>query len=77
MINKTTLILGLLLISIILISGCANEKIAKYTSGKIKEPSLSYNPPTYSFTPKQYDNEEYKLPLAEIPENYERDIVGI
>jgi len=74
MFNKK-IIIGLLLVSIIIISGCANEKIAKYTSGKIKEPQLSYNPPTYSFTPKQYNNPEYNLPLTELPENYQRDLV--
>ncbi len=74
MFNKK-IIIGLILVSIIIISGCANEKIAKYSSGKIKEPQLSYNPPTYSFTPKQYNNPEYNLPLTELPENYQRDLV--
>ena len=75
MFNKKIL-LGIILVSIIVISGCADEKIAKYTSGKIKEPQLSYNPPVYSFTPKQYNNPEYDLPLVELPENYQRDLVG-
>jgi hypothetical protein len=77
MANKPKLILVLLLIFIVFISGCAEEeKIVKYASGKINEPSLSYNPPAYSFSPKQYDDEEYKLPLTELPENYDRDIKG-
>ncbi|RLJ05907.1 MAG: hypothetical protein DRP18_02060, partial [Candidatus Aenigmatarchaeota archaeon] len=64
------------LISVVLTSGCVmNEKIAKYTSGKIKEPVLTYSPPEYSFTAKKYNNPEYELPLRELPENYQRDIV--
>ncbi|RLG14666.1 MAG: hypothetical protein DRN71_02815 [Candidatus Nanohalarchaeota archaeon] len=74
------MILGLLLVSIVLACGCTDEygakKIAKYTSGKINEPVLSYDAPVYSFTEKQYDNEEYALPLGELPENYRRDILG-
>jgi len=70
-------IILLFLIFIILISGCVtNKKIPKYTSGKIKEPVLSYSPPNYSFTAKEYNNPEYELPLTELPENYERDIKG-
>lgn len=66
-------------VSIVLVSGCTvylEEKIAKYTSGKISEPVLSFNPPGYSFTPGQYHNPEYQLPLTELPENYQRDIVN-
>ncbi|RLJ08066.1 MAG: hypothetical protein DRP16_02145, partial [Candidatus Aenigmatarchaeota archaeon] len=64
------------LISVILTSGCVmNEKIAKYTSGTIKELVLTYSPPEYSFTAKKYNNPEYELPLRELPENYQRDIV--
>lgn len=78
MVNKRNFVLGLL-ISIILISGCieknVDKKIAKYTSGKIKEPILSYNPSVYSFIAKEYNNPEYELPLMEVPENYQRDIV--
>lgn len=70
------LILYFLLIVLVLISGCIDEKAPSYTSGRIKEPVLSYNPPNYSFTQKHYDNEEYSLPLKELPENYERDISG-
>ena len=75
MTNK--LILFVLLVSVLFASGCTGEygeKIATYTSGKIQEPSLSYNAPVYSFNAKQYNNPEYDLPLAELPENYERDI---
>ena len=71
----TKIMLCLILLSMIIVSGCANEKIAKYTSGKIEEPQLSYNPPIYSFTQKQYNNSEYDLPLTELPENYQRDLV--
>ncbi len=74
--SKKKFILVLLVLSIVLISGCVmNEKIAKYTSGKIKEPILSYAPPEYNFTTKQYNNPEYELPLTELPENYQRDLV--
>ena len=80
MIYRKYLVLGLLLVSIVLACGCTDEygakKIAKYTSGKIEEPVLSYDAPVYSFTEKQYDNEEYALPLNELPENYRRDILG-
>ncbi len=69
------IILFTLLIIIILISGCSNTKIAQYTSGEIQEPQMTYNPPAYSFTSKQYNNPEYDLPLQELPENYERDLV--
>ena len=70
-------IILIFLIFIVLFSGCVmNEKIAKYTSGKIKEPVLSYSPPEYSFTAKKYNNPEYDLPLTELPENYWRDIKG-
>ncbi|OYT33808.1 MAG: hypothetical protein B6U87_02930 [Candidatus Aenigmarchaeota archaeon ex4484_52] len=69
------------LILIIISCGCTTtqytaEKIATYTAGKIPEPSLSFNAPTYSFVSKQYNNPEYDLPLTDFPENYERDIVG-
>jgi len=74
MFNKK-IILGLITISLILIAGCSDKKIANYTSGKIDEPTLSYNPPTYSFSPTQYNNPEYDLPLTELPENYQRDLV--
>ncbi|MCK5474340.1 MAG: DUF3160 domain-containing protein, partial [Candidatus Aenigmarchaeota archaeon] len=70
-------ILFVLLVSVIFASGCTGEygeKIATYASGKIQEPSLSYNAPVYSFSVKQYNNQEYDLPLAELPENYDRDI---
>ncbi|MCK4336222.1 MAG: hypothetical protein KAW40_05890, partial [Candidatus Aenigmarchaeota archaeon] len=59
--NFAFVLLLISIVSIISVSGCTDvyvdEKIAKYTSGKIEEPSLSYDPPSYSFTPKQYDNE--------------------
>ena len=79
--HKKKFVLALLFISIVLSSGCVmnekiNEKIAKYTSGKIKELVLNYNPPEYSFTAKEYNNPEYDLPLRELPENYWRDIKG-
>lgn len=79
MAGKNALILGLaIIVSAVLVSACitSNEKVAKYVSGRIAEPALSYDPPAYSFLPKQYDNEEYKLPLVELPENYIRDISG-
>ncbi|OGF60072.1 MAG: hypothetical protein A2Y62_19640 [Candidatus Fischerbacteria bacterium RBG_13_37_8] len=58
------------------IFGCTlGKREPLYTAGKINEPVLSYNPPKYSFMPKQYDNEEYALPLKKLPENYERDIM--
>lgn len=31
--------------------------------------------PAYNFKAKSYDNPEYSLPLSELPENYQRDIV--
>ncbi len=74
--DKKKPILYFLLSSMILISGCVDEKIPDYNSSKIKEPVLSYNPPEYSFTQGRYNNEEYTLPLEELPENYERDISG-
>ena len=75
MLNKK-IVLALILVSIVIISGCAGGKIAKYASSKIKKPQMSYNPPVYSFTPKQYNDPEYNLPLKELPENYQRDFVG-
>jgi hypothetical protein len=73
--------LTLFFILIILISGCddnavSSEKIPTYTPGRIEEPKLSYDPPKYNFIEKQYDNEEYELPLDGMPENYVRDIIG-
>ncbi len=43
--DNKKLILYFLLSSMILISGCVDEKIPDYNSSKIKEPDLSYNPP--------------------------------
>ena len=78
-INKNIgLILGFFIIITVILSGCSNEivsKVSTYASGKIEEPTLSYEPPVYSFTPEQYNNPEYNLPLTELPENYERDII--
>jgi hypothetical protein len=54
----------------------AVEKDPIYTSGKLEEPVLSYDPPAYEFAPKRYENPEYPLPLKKIPENYQRDIQG-
>ncbi|OYT57433.1 MAG: hypothetical protein B6U68_01900 [Candidatus Aenigmarchaeota archaeon ex4484_14] len=68
------------IVFLILLSGCVDKyiggKIASYTAGKIDEPSLSYNPPSYDYVEKQYNHKEYDLPLLELPENYERDIKG-
>jgi len=68
-------IITILVLALLFISGCTNGSIPKYSPGKIKEPSLSYNPPLYSFTPQQYNHPEYNLPLTELPENYQRDLV--
>ncbi len=63
------------LVGIVLLAGCVQEKVASYTAGKLQEPSLVYTPLAYSFTPQQYNSPEYDLPLTELPENYQRDIV--
>ncbi len=71
---------GMLFFLLFLVSGCVKpegpvvERAVKYTTGKMNEPNLSYNAPIYSFTKKKYNNPEYKLPLKEMPDNYERDI---
>jgi hypothetical protein len=54
----------------------AEEKAPSYSGGSLQEPVLSYKSPAYAFAPKKYDNEEYPLPLKEIPENYRRDVSG-
>lgn len=77
--NIVLVLLLVSIVSIVSISGCTEyiaEKISIYTSGELPEPVLSFNPPGYSFTPKQYNNPEYNLPLSELPENYQRDLVG-
>jgi len=75
--NDKKIFFVFLLVLIVVISGCVeNKKVAQYTSSKIKEPKLSYNPPIYNFTPKKkYNDYEYELPLRELPENYQRDLV--
>ena len=73
---------GMLLSILFLISACVKpegpvvKRAVKYTTGKIDEPNLSYNMPVYSFVKGKYNNPEYKLPLKEMPDNYERDIKG-
>ncbi len=75
-VRRSSKLFVLFLILVVFVSGCVmDEKVARYTSGKIKKPALSYNPPKYSFVPKKYNNPEYELPLTELPENYQRDIV--
>ena len=51
------------------------EKAPIYTSGSLIKPSLVYSPPIYEFSPETYNNPEYSLPLTELPENYQRDVV--
>ena len=52
-----------------------SSKEAVYPKGELEKPKLSYSPLTYSFVQGNYNNPEYSLPLSEIPENYQRDIV--
>jgi len=76
--NIFLVLLLISIVSIVSISGCTEyiaKKIGLYTSGELPEPILTFNPPGYSFTPEQYNNPEYNLPLTELPENYQRDIV--
>jgi len=47
-----------------------------YSGMMIQKPAISANPPVYSFSPQAYSNPEYTLPLAEMPENYQRDFEG-
>ena len=77
--NIALVLLMVSIVSVVSISGCMEyiaEKIDEYTSGELQEPVLSFNPPRYSFTSKQYNNPEYNLPLTALPENYQRDIVN-
>ena len=78
--KKGPVIISAIIITAILgfiyFNASATEKNALYPPGKINKPALSYNPPAYTFAAKQYKNEEYKLPLKALPENYERDING-
>jgi len=66
---------------VFLLSACSNESInnpINYptdNSAAIKEPKLTFDPPIYTFIPKQYDDPEYDLPLSGLPENYGRDIM--
>ena len=77
---KISLSAGMLFFLLFLVSGCVKpegpivERVIEYTAGEMDEPSLSYNPPAYSFAEKKYNNSEYSLPLKEMPNNYERDI---
>ena len=50
-------------------------KPAIYTRGKLKEPKLSYSPPMYEYQEENFQRPEYTLPLSQLPENYQRDIV--
>ncbi len=51
------------------------EKESVYSSGTIQQPRLSMFLSTYEYTPEIYNNSEYELPLTELPENYQRDLV--
>lgn len=53
----------------------SGEKTPVYAKGELDEPTLSYSPPSYSFAKQSYENPEYSLPLEELPENYQRDII--
>jgi len=46
-----------------------------YTAGELREATLAYDQPEYVFVTQFYNNPEYTLPLAEMPENYQRDFV--
>jgi hypothetical protein len=50
-------------------------KAPKYSPGKIDEPALVAAPPAYSYVKTPVDRPEYALPLKDLPENYERDLV--
>ncbi len=51
------------------------EKESVYSSGAIPQPRLSMFLSDYEYTPETYNNSEYELPLTELPENYQRDLV--
>ncbi len=51
------------------------KKAPIYTSGSLAKPSLVRSLPIYEFSPETYNNPEYSLPLKELPENYQRDVV--
>ncbi len=51
------------------------EKESVYSSGTIQQPRLSMFLSDYEYLPETYNNPEYELPLAELPENYQRDFV--
>ena len=51
------------------------KKELKYPATALKEPKLAYLTLEYNYKPKKYNNPEYQLPLRELPENYQRDIV--
>ncbi|MCK4729804.1 MAG: DUF3160 domain-containing protein [Candidatus Aenigmarchaeota archaeon] len=51
------------------------EKEAVYSSGSIQQPRLSMFLSDYTYIPETYNNPEYELPLTELPENYQRDLV--
>jgi len=51
------------------------EKESVYSSGAIQQPRLSMFLSAYEYTPETYNNSEYELPLTELPENYQRDLV--
>jgi hypothetical protein len=78
---KKLIIFAIILIILILVSSyfifpnMVSSKEAVYSKGELEKPKLSYSPLTYSFVQGTYNNPEYSLPLSEIPENYQRDIV--
>ena len=66
----------LLIAFAIVISGCSRIIPTTYNPSPINLPSLSFDAPQYTYIEKQYNDPEYPLPLKDIPDNYERDIVG-
>ena len=78
---KKLIIFAIILIILILVSSyflfpsMISSKEAVYSKGELEKPKLSYSPLTYSFIQGTYNNPEYSLPLSELPENYQRDII--
>ncbi len=85
-----TLVFAILFLSTVFLSGCpwtpdikpkptptpsiTGAKTPTYSAGEFPNPMLLLAAPEFSYEEKEFSNPEYSLPLAEMPENYARDI---